>query len=96
MDNLEAVWLVATIIIGIAGAAIYVVSQIRRTRTEELAELAATRGHRINDLESTVLRLEGRINKLEGAYEALMTLKIESIADAVVARLVGDHDIGLL
>lgn len=95
--NLDILGPLITVLAGIGAAAIYIVSQVRRTRTEELASLAQTRAERIRDLEAHIIRLESearktndRVSKLEGAYEALMNFKVQEIADAVVAKLVGD------
>lgn len=95
--NLDILAPLITVMAGIGAAAIYIVSQVRRTRTEELDNLARTRAERIRDLEAHIMRLEeearltnARVAKLEGAYEALMNFKVQEIADAVVAKLVGD------
>lgn len=64
--------------------------KLEQRHRDELKELADTRGQRINDLESHIIRLEARIAKLEGAYEALQRFKVNEIANAVVAKLVGE------
>ena len=84
---------VVTFAILVAGAAIYIVSAIRKTRTTELAELAETRGNRISDLEKELRSVETRLAKLEGAYAGLQALKVTEIADEILSRL---DDAGVL
>lgn len=92
---LPELWQLISILTAIVGGAVYIKSSLVRQRSDELSELAATRGDRILDLEAEVHRMQERIAKLEGAYEALEGLKVDKIADAVVARLVGEDLSGL-
>ena len=69
-------------------------SQTTRGHTEELEDLAKTRGHRIHDLESSNKRLEtqvanlaSKVENLQGQMEALQRIKANEIALEVVRLL---------
>lgn len=93
MPSAETVYFIITLITGFIVASAYITSKIRKQRTDELEGLAKARGERIEDLEAQINRLESRITKLEGAYDALQTFKVQEIADAVVAKLLSDDGI---
>lgn len=93
MPSIETIYFIITLITGFIVASAYIASKIRKQRTDELEGLAKTRGERVEDLEAQVSRLESRITKLEGAYEALQHFKTQEIADAVVAKLLSDDGI---
>ncbi len=60
---------------------------------DEWSELAKVRGQTIEDMDKRIQQLESRIAHLEGAYAALQGLKSTEIADEVVSRLVGRHEV---
>lgn len=86
-ENWPAIVEAIGFIVVVGASAVWLKSTLVKQRASELAELAETRGDRIADLESEVHLLELRISKLEGAYQALQTIKATEIADEVVARL---------
>jgi ribosomal protein L29 len=75
---------------GVVAAAIYIKSSIQKQRHDELENLAATRGNTIQDLRSEMEDLRREVAELRGQYNALQALKVDQIANAVIAKLVGD------
>lgn len=70
-----------------AGAAIYIRSGIVKQNREETAELAETRGHRIDDLETEVANLKEELDEVKAHIRALESLKVEEFGVEVERRL---------
>lgn len=70
-------------------AAVYIRSALVKQRHSELEQLVDTRGERIKDLESQIVRLEHRLALIEGQMAAIQAIKAEEIATEV-ARLLKD------
>lgn len=64
----------------VVSAWLYSRSKSAQINTSETAKLAETRGARIEDLESELHRLTGRVASLEGQIQALQGLKAQEIA----------------
>lgn len=81
-----------------AGAVFWLRSTFQKQRHEELAQLAETRGHRIQDQDDKIRRQDDKIRQLQdsvaelrGQMQAMQALKASEIADEVVVRLNASH-----
>lgn len=97
MTGLELALAIIGVVVTIVGGVVTLmlrrakdIQMLEDRHRKELQAMVETRGERIADLESHIARLEGRIAKLEGAYDALQRFKVNEIADAVVAKLIGE------
>lgn len=85
--DLSALVNVAGVLVAVAAGAIWLRSTLVRQRHEELADLAKTRGDRIEDLEKEQQDMKNEVAELRGQVKVLRSLKSDEIADAVVRKL---------
>jgi hypothetical protein len=81
---LEVFTFICVVILG----AVWLRSQLAKQRVVELAELAETRGDRIQDLEAKVKQLTTEMHEMRGQMKLLVDLKTEEIIEGVVVRLI--------
>jgi TolA-binding protein len=81
---------IGIILAGLAAGVVYIKSSLVKQRHEELESLSETRGFVIQDLRSEIEDLRREVAELRGQYNALQALKVDQIANAVIAKLVGD------
>jgi cell division protein FtsB len=79
----------------VGGAAVWLLSALRKQRTDELQNLATTRGHRIEDLEAEIAELRREVAEVRGQMNALRDLKVEAMAAAVVDKLKQEGIVGV-
>lgn len=87
MEQIPGLIQFATFFVMVALSAVWLRSSLVKQRQSELAELANTRGDRIEDLEKELRAMEIRLSTLEGAYAGLQAMKATEIADEVMTRL---------
>ena len=73
---------------GIVGAAvIYLTSQARKANQQETADLADTRGHKIQDLEDEIQEMREHIFRLDGQVELLLSQRFEELTDGIAEKV---------
>lgn len=94
LDLINLIFIVAVFVMAGGVAWVRWKSQTASENTDELSDLAKTRGHRIVDLEKAnarletlVHKLESRVENLQGQMEAIQRIKANEIALEVVRLL---------
>lgn len=90
IEIFTAGWQIVLIVAAIAGAAVWLRSQLQKQRTAELEKLAETRGERNKDLEAEIEELRQEMAELRGEMKFLRDLKTEEIAAATAQAVVGE------
>lgn len=88
ISNVGVVLEIIVFAVTVALAAVWLRSSIAKQRTTELASLAETRGHTIDDLRSEMHSLRAEVAELKGALQALESMKVQEMADRAVEAIV--------
>jgi phage shock protein A len=89
-DLLQNLWQISVIVAAIAGAAVWLRSQLAKQRTQELVGLVDTRGKTISDLRKEVSEVQAEMAEMRGEMKFLRELKTTEIAEATAAKVVED------
>jgi predicted nuclease with TOPRIM domain len=71
----------------VGAAVIYMASMARKQSHSETAELASTRGSRIEDLEDEIKDLREHVSRLEGQVELVLSQKFDELADGIAVKI---------
>jgi uncharacterized FlaG/YvyC family protein len=79
----------------VGAAVIYLTSQARKSNQQETANLANTRGNKIDDLEDEIQEMKEHIFRLDGQIELLLSQRFGELTDGI-AETVADKVIQVI
>jgi uncharacterized FlaG/YvyC family protein len=71
----------------VGAAVIYLTAQARRSNQQETAELADTRGNKIEDLEDEIQEMREHIFRLDGQIELLLSQRFDELTDGIADKV---------
>lgn len=71
----------------VGAAVIYLTAQARRSNQQETAELADTRGYKIDDLEDEIQEMREHIFRLDGQIELLLSQRFSELTDGIAEKV---------